>query len=81
MVRAESCKIYKYSNSLMCQSVCQLSSKGEETDIQEIGCKVIFIYTIDSDVSILACYFAQILEINMFVQIGSGKNYQVIDIK
>ena len=35
----------------------------------------------DSGVVILACYFAQMLEISLLVQIGSGNNYRVIDVK
>ena len=35
----------------------------------------------DSGVVILACYFAQMLEISLLVQIGSGNNYRVIDAK
>ena len=65
----------------MCQSVHQFSSKEEETYIQEIGCKDDAIYTVDSDVSILACYFAQMLEITMVVEIASGKSYGEINIK
>ena len=37
--------------------------------------------TVDSDVAILACYFAHILEISLLVQIGKGNNYRVIDVK
>ena len=65
----------------MCQSVHQFSSKEGETYIQEIGCKDDAIYTVDSDVSILACYFAQMVEITMVAQIGSGKSYRVINVK
>ena len=74
----------------MCQPVHQLSSNQEETDIkvflaakfaQEIGCRNADIFTVDSDVVILACYFAQMLEISLLVQIGSGNNYRIIDVK
>ena len=75
---------------MMWQPVHQVSSNQEETYTkvfstekiaQEIGCRDAVIFTIDNDVAILACYFAQILEISLLVQIGSGNNYQVIDVK
>ena len=83
-------KIYNYNNSLMSQPVHQLSSNQEEADTkiflvakfaQEVGCRDAVIFTVDNDVAILACYIPQMLEINLFVQIGSGNNYWVIDIK
>ena len=77
-------KIYNYNNSLMSQPVHQLSSNQEEADTkiflvakfaQEVGCRDAVIFTVDNDVAILACYIPQMLEINLFVQIGSGNNY------
>ena len=89
-VKAGAYKIYNCNNSLMCQPVHQISSNHEEADTKvflaakfalEIGCRDAVIFTIDSDVAILACYFAQMLEINLLVQIGSGKNCRVTDVK
>ena len=74
----------------MSQPAHQLSSNHEETDTkvflaakfaQEIKCRDAVIFAVDSDVAISACYFAQMLEINLLVQIGSGNNYRVIDVK
>ena len=73
----------------MCQPVHQLSSNQEVADIkvflaaklaQEIGCRDAVISVVDSDVAVLACYSAQMLQINLLVQIGSGNNYLVIDV-
>ena len=47
---------------------------------QEIGCRDAAIFTVDSDIAILACYFAQMLEINLLVQIGLGNSYRVIHV-
>ena len=74
----------------MCQPVHQLSSNQEEADTkvflatkfaQEIGCMDAVIFAVGNDVAILACYPVQMLEINLLDQIGSGNNYQVIDVK
>ena len=48
---------------------------------QEIGCRDAAIFTLNNDAAILACDFAQMLEINLVVQIESGNNYRVIDVK
>ena len=89
-VKTGAYKIYNCNNSLMSQPVHQLSSNHEETDTkvflaakfaQEIKCRDAVIFAVDSDVAISACYFAQMLEINLLVQIGSGNNYRVIDVK
>ena len=66
-VKAGAYKIYNCNNSLMCQPVHQLLQNQEEADTkvflaakfaQEIGCRDAVIFTVDSDVAILACYFA-----------------------
>ena len=90
MVKAGTYKIYNSNNSLMCPPVHQHSSDHKEADnkvfsaakfAQKIGCRDAVIFTVDSDVAILACYFAQMLEISLLVQIGSGYSYQVIVVK
>ena len=74
----------------MCQPVHQLSSNHEEADTKvflagkfppEIGCRDAVIFTVDSDVTIITCYFSQMFEVSLLVQIGSGNDYQVIDVK
>ena len=66
MIKAGTYKIYNCNNNLMCQPVHQLSLNQEEADTkvflaarfaQEIGCRDAVIFTIDSDFSILACFF------------------------
>ena len=76
-------KIYYYNKILISQPVHKLSLNQEEADTkvffaakftQEIGYRDAVIFTVDSSVAILACYFAQMLEINFLVQVGSGNN-------
>ena len=87
MVKAVAYKIYNCNNSLMCQTVHQLSSNQEvqvflaAKSPLEVGCRNAVIFTVDGDVAILAWYFAQMLEINLLIQIGSCNNYRVINIK
>ena len=66
-----------------------LSQNQEEVDkkvflaaklAKEIGCRDAVIFTVDSDVAILACYFSQMFHINLLVQIRSVNNYQVIEV-
>ena len=89
-IKAGACKIYNCNNSLVCQPVHQLSSNHEEADTKvflagkfppEIGCRDAVIFTVDSDVAIITCYFSQMFEVSLLVQIGSGNDYQVIDVK
>ena len=67
----------------------KLSSHQEETDTKLFlaakhacsrGCTSVTIHTIDSDVAILACYFAPMLSAPLHIKIGTGKNDQILDV-
>ena len=66
-----------------------MSSKQEEADTkvfvaakfaQDLGYRNVKIFTVDSDVAILACYYSQLLNCRLFLQIGSGSNLRILDI-
>ena len=70
------------------QPVTELSSNQEEADTkvfltvklaQEIGYTDAVIYTVDSDVVILAIYYSRRLVVNLFVQLGTGSNVRIVD--
>ena len=73
-----------------CQPVDQLSSNQEEADTkmflaskvaQEAGCSDTVIYTVDSDVAILALYYARRLSIHLFLQLGTESDVRILDIQ
>ena len=73
----------------MCQPFDELSSNQEEADTkvflaaklaQDIGCSNIGIFTVDSDVAILACFYAMKLQSRLLVNIGSGCNVRILDV-
>ena len=75
--------------SIRKSNVAELSSNQEEADTkmflvvkiaQEIGCTQATIFTVDSNVGILACYFASPVNIQIIVQIGTGRNKRLLDI-
>ena len=47
---------------------------------EEIGCTQATIFTFDSDVGILAVYFASLVNIQIIVQIGTGRNKRLLGI-
>ena len=47
---------------------------------QEIGRTDTFIYTVDSDVAILAIYYSRKIAVNIFVQLGTGSNVRITDV-
>ena len=47
---------------------------------QEIGRTDAFIYTVDSDVAILAIYYSRKIAVNIFVQLGTGSNVRITDV-
>ena len=70
-------------------NVTELSSNQEVADTkmllavkiaEEIGCTQAMIFTVDSDVGILACYIASLVNIQIIVQIGTGRNKRLLDI-
>ena len=63
---------YKLYDKVVCQALDQLCSNQEEADtnvflaakIADVGCTGAVIVTVDSDIGILACYYANKLEIH-----------------
>ena len=81
-------KIKVLEEETQCQPVDQLSSNQEEADTkmflalkvaQEAGCSDAVIYTVDSDVAILALYYARRLSIHLFLQLGTGSDVRILD--
>ena len=75
--------------TIECNWEPELSSKQEETDTkvflaakfaQDFGCRDVEIFTVDSDVAILAWYHSQLLSCWLLLQIGIGFNLQILDI-
>lgn len=75
-------------NELHCSPSIELSSVQEEADTKMflaanhaayLGQTKATIITVDSDVAILACYFAPRIELELYVQIGTGSNVRVLD--
>ena len=67
----------------------ELSSNQEEADTkvflaakfaQDLGCRDVGIFTVDSDVAILVCYYSELLNCRSFLQIVSGSNLRIMDI-
>ena len=72
-----------------CNREPELSSKQEEADTkvflaakfaQDLGCRDVGIFTVDSDFAILARYYSQLLNCRLLLQIGSGSNLRILDI-
>ena len=68
-------------------TVIELSSNQEEADtkvflavmlVQEIRYIDAAIYTVGSDVAILAMYYSRRLAVNLFVQLGIGNNVGIV---
>lgn len=77
-------KIYVHRGDLM----CQLSQKQEEVNTknfsaiefaQEIECRDAVIFTVDSHVANLACFFAQILLYKYTNTSAAGHGWKIID--
>ena len=73
----------------VCSRQPEISSNQEEADTkvflaakvaQDLGCSDVGIFTVDSDVAILACYYSQLLTCRLVLQIGSGANLRILDI-
>ena len=71
------------------QSVIELSSNQEKPNskfflvvklAQESGCTDAVIYTVDSDVAILAMYYYRRLAVNLFEKLGTGTNVRIINV-
>ena len=82
-------KIDVHGDSIRKTNVAELSSNQEEADTkmflavkiaEEIGCTPATIFAVDNDVGILACYFASLVNIQIIVQIGTGRNKTLPDI-
>ena len=81
-------KIKVLGEETQCQPVDQLFSNQEEADTkvflaskvaQEAGCSDAVIYTVDSDVAILALYYARRLSIHLFLQLGTGSDVRILN--
>ena len=68
-------------------TVIELSSNQEEADtkvflavmlVQEIRYTDAVIYTVGSDVAILAMYYSKRLAVNLFAQLGIGNNVRIV---
>ena len=84
--RKDAFKLNVTGGDTQCQPVIELSSNQEEADkkvflavklAQETGYTDVVIYTVDSDVAIMAMYFSRRLAVNLFVQLGTGSNVDV----
>ena len=76
-----------HRDSVRKSNVAELSSNQEDADTkmflgvkiaEEIGCTQATIFAVDSDVDILACYFASLVNIQIIVQIGTGRNKRLL---
>ena len=72
-----------------CNGEPELSSNQEEADTkvlvaakfaQDLGCRDVGIFTVDSNVAILACYYSELINCRLLLQIGIGSNLQILDI-
>ena len=72
-----------------CQSAIELSSNQEKPNTkfflvaklaQEFRCTDAVIYTVDSDVAILAMYYYRRLAVNLFEKLGTGTNVRIINV-
>ena len=84
--RKDAFKLNVIGGNTQCLPVTELSSNQEEADkkvflavksAQEIGYTDVVIYTVDSDVGIMAMYYSRRLVVNLFVQLGTGSNVDV----
>lgn len=73
----------------MCNPLPALSSNQEEADTkvflaakhaEYIGCENVAIFTVDSDVANLACYYNQFFTCRLILRIGSGSHSRIFDI-
>ena len=76
-------------DEIECLKTPQLSSKQEETDAKMFlaanyasnrGVKSVTIHTVDSDVAILACYYALIIASRIIIKIGNGKYERMLNV-
>ena len=74
---------------ITCSPFSTLSSNQEEADTkvflaakvaQDLGCSDVAIFTVDSDVAMLACYYSQLLTCRLYLQIGTGANLRILNI-
>ena len=82
-------KVTCTDETIECNREPELSSKQEEANTkvfvgakfaQDLGCWDVGIFTVDSDVPILAYYYSQLLNCWLLLQIGSGSNLRILDI-
>ena len=76
-------------DEIECLKTPQLSSNQEETDAKMFlaanyasnrGVKSVTIHTVDSDVAILACYYALTIESRIIIKIGNGKYERMLNV-
>ena len=87
-LKYEAYEISLTDNEIQCVQIPQLCSKQEEADTKmflavnfacSCGCRSITIHTVDSDVAILAYYYARILSKPLYIKIGTGKNERILN--
>ena len=87
--KASGFKLQVHNEEISCEKVDELCSNQEEADTkvflaaklaQDVGCSDIGIFTVDSDVAILACFYATRLNSRLFVTIGSGNNIRILNV-
>ena len=88
-LRDEGCEIRVLNNSTQCFRIPQLFSKKEEADTKLFlaakyacnqGSSSVTIHTVDSDVAILAFYFASKMRSPLYLKIGTGKNERILNV-
>ena len=88
-LKDEAYEISVINNEIQCLRVPQLSSNQEEADTKmflaarhacDRGCNSVTIHTVDSDVAILACYFAPMMTAPLYIKIGTGKNERILNV-
>ena len=88
-LKDEAYEISITDNEIQSVHVPQLCSKQEEADTKMFlaanfacsrGCQSITIHTVDSDVAILACYYARILSKPLYIKIGTGRNERILNV-
>ena len=88
-LKDEGFKISVQGERIECLRTPQLSSKQEEADAKMFlaanyacnrGVESVTIHTVDSDVAILVCYYAPIIESRIISKTGTGKYERMLNV-
>ena len=89
-LKSEAYKIHLNDNQIQSISIPELCSSQEEADTKiflaanysniHFPRQTVTIHTVDSDVAILACYYASILANRLYIKIGTGKNERILNV-